>query len=69
MFCLIKIPVDVNKCLNPSDCIHSPNDSDFSTQCAGSHLVGKLWSLCKKASTKDNGNIDIYDEDAIAYAR
>ena len=32
-------------------------------------MVGKLWGLCKKASTKDNGNIDIYDEDAIAYAR
>mmetsp|Transcript_3925 Transcript_3925/g.7017 ORF Transcript_3925/g.7017 Transcript_3925/m.7017 type:complete len:183 (+) Transcript_3925:2-550(+) len=41
---------------------------DFSTQCAGSQMVGKLWSLCIKASTKD-GNIDIYDEDSIAYAR
>lgn len=41
---------------------------DFDTQREASQIVGKLWSLCRKASKRDNG-IDIYDEDAIAYAR
>ncbi|KAL7541843.1 hypothetical protein ACHAXR_011280 [Thalassiosira sp. AJA248-18] len=41
---------------------------DFPTQHATSQIVGKLWSLCINASKRDDGGIDIFDEDAIAYA-
>mmetsp|Transcript_18678 Transcript_18678/g.40436 ORF Transcript_18678/g.40436 Transcript_18678/m.40436 type:complete len:82 (-) Transcript_18678:2109-2354(-) len=42
---------------------------DFSAQCDGSHIVGVLYSLCFKASEGSNGQIDIYNKDAIAYGR
>mmetsp|Transcript_20130 Transcript_20130/g.43163 ORF Transcript_20130/g.43163 Transcript_20130/m.43163 type:complete len:82 (-) Transcript_20130:68-313(-) len=42
---------------------------DFPTRLAGSQMVGRLWTLCKKASERTKGKIDIYNEDAIAYAR
>mmetsp|Transcript_10202 Transcript_10202/g.22683 ORF Transcript_10202/g.22683 Transcript_10202/m.22683 type:complete len:1127 (-) Transcript_10202:57-3437(-) len=42
---------------------------DFSTQNAESHITGKLYSLCIAASKKSGGKIDIYDEDAVAYAQ
>jgi len=45
------------------------NMLDFSTKRAGSQVVGKLWSLCLKSSTRANRKIDLYDEDAISYAK
>ena len=34
-----------------------------------SELVGKLYGLMKSHSERKNGNWDIYDEDAIAFAK
>lgn len=42
---------------------------DFATQNSESHITGKLYTLCTKASKKSGGKIDIYDEDACAYAQ
>jgi len=42
---------------------------DFQTQKIGSQIAGKLHSLCHKASTKDSGEIDLYDRNAISFAR
>lgn len=42
---------------------------DFSAQDAGTRLVGKLFNLCGEVSTKDEGKIDIYDSDAVAFAK
>lgn len=41
---------------------------DFSTQNLESQIIGKLYNLCKKASLEKGGKIDIYNEDAVAYA-
>lgn len=50
--------------------LHTCSGSDFPTQLKATQLVGKLWSLCIKASTRaEDGSIDLYNEDAIAYAR
>ena len=45
------------------------HDSDFSTQLKASEMVGKLYKLCVDASKRDDGSVDLCDEDAIAYAR
>ena len=45
------------------------DDSDFAAQDAGTRLVGKLFNLCGEVSTKDDGKIDIYDSDAVAFAK
>ena len=42
---------------------------DFSTQKALSQAVGKLYSLCTESSKTSDGKIDIYNEDAVSYAR
>ena len=34
-----------------------------------SALVGKLYSLCRASSARDSGQWDIYNEDAIAFAK
>lgn len=43
--------------------------SDFPTQLEASQLVSKFYGLCTKASIREDGSINLYDEDAIAYAR
>ncbi|KAL7543918.1 hypothetical protein ACHAXR_013297 [Thalassiosira sp. AJA248-18] len=42
---------------------------DFQTQNAEARLTGKLYTLCIKASKRSGGKFDIFDEDAMAYAR
>jgi len=44
-------------------------DSDFPQQLAATQLVGTLWSLGTKASERSRGAVDLYDKDAIAYAK
>jgi len=41
---------------------------DFPCQRATAQLVGKLWGLCLKSSERPCG-IDLFDKDAIAYAK
>ncbi len=43
--------------------------SDFPRQRAATQLVGKLYSLCTKASERTRGEVDLFDENAIAYAK
>ncbi len=43
--------------------------SDFETQLKGSEMVSNLYRLCVNASKRDDGLVDLCDEDAVAYAR
>ena len=43
--------------------------SDYSTQLQASAMVSELYKLCVKASEREDGSIDLCNEDAIAYAR
>ena len=43
--------------------------SDFPKNRAAVQLVGKLYGLCTKSSIKTQGAIDLFDKDAIAYAK
>ena len=43
--------------------------SDFPQKRAATQLVGKLYGLCTKSSIKTRGAIDLFDKDAIAYAK
>jgi hypothetical protein len=43
--------------------------SDFKTQLKGSEMVSNLYKQCLKASKRDDGSVDLCDEDAVAYAR
>ena len=42
---------------------------DFALQNAESRITGKLYKLTFEASKKVGGTIDIFDEDACAYAQ
>lgn len=42
---------------------------DFQTQNMSNQCVGKLFGCCSKASQRDDGSVDLFDKDAIAYAR
>lgn len=42
---------------------------DFPAQNAACSLVGALYKLCKEFSKRDDGFVDIYDENACAFAR
>ncbi|KAL3822159.1 hypothetical protein ACHAXA_011704 [Cyclostephanos tholiformis] len=42
---------------------------DFPEQRAATQLVGKLYKLCRQASERPRGAFDLFDKDAIAYAR
>ena len=44
-------------------------DRDFPQQNAATNLVGKLWTLCNKASERSGGAVDLCDKDAVAYAK
>lgn len=41
---------------------------DFKTQLKGSEMVSNLYRLCVNASKRDDGSVDLCDEDAVAYA-
>ncbi|KAL3773341.1 hypothetical protein ACHAW5_010018 [Stephanodiscus triporus] len=42
---------------------------DFPRQRAATQLVGKLYGFCKDSSKRPHGSIDLFDENAIAYAK
>ena len=62
--CVVKIFLELPLTLKQMKC-----HSDFPRRHAANQIVGTLWGLCHEASERDDGSIDIFDEDAIAYAR
>ncbi|KAL3795821.1 hypothetical protein ACHAW5_004771 [Stephanodiscus triporus] len=45
------------------------NILDFPQQRAATQLVGKLYRLCNDSSKRPHGSVDLFDKNAIAYAK
>lgn len=54
-----------------SSLIHYPLNTgrDFSSRKNAGILVGKLWGLCVESSEREDGTIDLFNEDAVHYAK
>lgn len=62
-------PLDIDTSTHSPLCVCAWNGSDFPRLRAATQLVGKLYTLCKKSSERHHGLFDLFDKDAIAYAK
>ena len=62
-------PLDIDTITHSPLCVCAWNGSDFPRQRAATQLVGKLYTLCNRSSKRPDGLVDLFDKDAIAYAK